>query len=362
MADTYLTLSPTPDGRNMIARSLYGDTITFTKIVIGNGTPADPDNVTELANPLLEIQLTAAEPSEDEDYMLLTGYVTSSDIEASFYGYEIGVIAEDSDENEHLFGYRYNAQDVDYYPDASSGRALELTITVVVQLGNAQNVTAILIEGDTYATKAEFDAHTNSNENPHHVTKTQVGLGDVPNVATNDQEPTYSAAATLSALVSGEKLSVAFGKIAKAVSALISHLTATNPHNTTAADIGAAPASHTHSAADINSGTLSAARGGTGSNTLYGSDLAKVRTATLTSNGWSGSVPYTQAVTVTGITANDAPIISAGAPATMNAANYATLIKNFAMIDRAVTAANKITFYCYRKKPTANIPLYIKGV
>ena len=362
MADTYLTLSPTPDGRNMIARSLYGDTITFTKIVIGNGTPADPDNVTELANPLLEIQLTAAEPSEDEDYMLLTGYVTSSDIEASFYGYEIGVIAEDSDENEHLFGYRYNAQDVDYYPDASSGRALELTITVVVQLGNAQNVTAILIEGDTYATKAEFDAHTNSNENPHHVTKTQVGLGNVPNVATNDQEPTYTLPAKLAELVSGETLSAAMGKIAKAVSALITHLSAKNPHNTTAADVGAAAASHTHSAADINSGTLSAARGGTGSNTLYGSDLAKVRTATLTSNGWSGSVPYTQAVTVTGITANDAPIISAGAPATMNAANYATLIKNFAMIDRAVTAANKITFYCYRKKPTANIPLYIKGV
>ena len=43
MADTYLTLSPTPDGRNMIARSLYGDTITFTKIVIGNGEPVAGD-------------------------------------------------------------------------------------------------------------------------------------------------------------------------------------------------------------------------------------------------------------------------------------------------------------------------------
>ena len=54
--------------------------------------------------------------------------------------------------------------------------------------------------------------------------KSEVGLSNVPNVATNDQTPTYSASSSLSALSSGEKLSVAFGKIAKAVSTLISHI------------------------------------------------------------------------------------------------------------------------------------------
>ena len=43
-------------------------------------------------------------------------------------------------------------------------------------------------------------------------------------ISENNQPPTYTEASSLSALTSGEKLSVAFGKIAKAVSTLISHI------------------------------------------------------------------------------------------------------------------------------------------
>ena len=43
-------------------------------------------------------------------------------------------------------------------------------------------------------------------------------------ISENNQPPNYTVASSLSALTSGEKLSVAFGKIAKAVSTLISHI------------------------------------------------------------------------------------------------------------------------------------------
>lgn len=43
-------------------------------------------------------------------------------------------------------------------------------------------------------------------------------------ISKNNQPPTYTEASSLSALTSGEKLTVAFGKIAKAVSTLISHI------------------------------------------------------------------------------------------------------------------------------------------
>lgn len=66
--------------------------------------------------------------------------------------------------------------------------------------------------------------HLADYENPHKTTKSQVGLGNVPNVTTNDQTPTYEEANTLTKLTSGEKLSTAFGKISKAVSSLISHI------------------------------------------------------------------------------------------------------------------------------------------
>jgi len=113
--------------------------------------------------------------------------------------------------------------------------------------------------------QSNIDAHLEDTANPHGVTKSQVGLGNVPNVATNDQTPTYTAASSLTALSSGEKMSVAFGKVSKAVSDLISHIAnKSNPHGVTAAQVGAALSSHNHAAGDITSGTLPVARGGTG--------------------------------------------------------------------------------------------------
>lgn len=150
----------------------------------------------------------------------------------------------------------------------------------------------------------DADAHAARTDNPHSVTKTQVGLGSVPNVSTNNQTPTYTAASSLTALVSGEKLGTAFGKLAKAVSDLISHIGNSAIHftaaertklsgietgaevnsitgvkgnaessyrtgnvNLTPANIGAAAASHTHGTGDITSGVLPIARGGTGQTT-----------------------------------------------------------------------------------------------
>ena len=85
-----------------------------------------------------------------------------------------------------------------------------------------------------------INSHLSNKNNPHTVTAEQVGLGNVPNVATNDQTPTYTVASSNTALSSGEKLSVAFGKIAKAINSLISHLSnRSNPHGVTVAQVGA---------------------------------------------------------------------------------------------------------------------------
>lgn len=91
-----------------------------------------------------------------------------------------------------------------------------------------------------------IENHSGDVANPHRVTKEQVGLGNVPNVNTNNQTPTYTVASAIAALKSGEKMSVAFGKIAKAVADLISHLAnKSNPHGVTAAQAGAVPTTRT---------------------------------------------------------------------------------------------------------------------
>ena len=72
--------------------------------------------------------------------------------------------------------------------------------------------------------------------------KADVGLDNVPNVSTNNQTPTYTEATPLAKLTSGEILSAAMGKIAKAITDLISHIgNKNNPHGVTAAQAEALP-------------------------------------------------------------------------------------------------------------------------
>jgi hypothetical protein len=113
-----------------------------------------------------------------------------------------------------------------------------------------------------------LDSHKTNKSNPHGVTKSQVGLGNVPNVATNDQTPTFTQASTLENVASGEKMSVLFGKIMKAISSLISHLSnKSNPHGVTASQAGAVP-----TARKVNNKALSA------DITLSASDVSAVPT------------------------------------------------------------------------------------
>lgn len=104
------------------------------------------------------------------------------------------------------------------------------------------------------ADEEDLQTHVANKSNPHGVTKSQVGLGNVPNVATNDQTPTYTEASANVALTSGEKLSVAFGKIAKAIKSLIAHIADTTSHVTSTEKNtwnGKANASHSHSKSEI---------------------------------------------------------------------------------------------------------------
>lgn len=63
--------------------------------------------------------------------------------------------------------------------------------------------------------KTAYDHSQLTSGNPHNVSKSDVGLGNVPNVSTNDQTPTFTQASTRNNIASGEKLSVILGKIQK---------------------------------------------------------------------------------------------------------------------------------------------------
>jgi len=260
-----MTPNLTAAGKNLLLRALTGETINFTKIQLGNGAPQEAKAATGLSNPVITLPISNMEVGDE--YVTLTGSFTNSAITDGFHITEAGFFAEDPDNESAEILYAIGNEDestADYVP-SNTNRILEMQFDALIFVGDAENVAAAINSSLVYASAADFNAHTGNTSNPHSVTKTQVGLGNVPNVATNDQTPTYDQASTFATLTSGEKISTAFGKIKLAITNLINHINnRSNPHGVTAAQAGAAAQSHTHSTVDINAGVLSPLRGGTG--------------------------------------------------------------------------------------------------
>lgn len=88
--------------------------------------------------------------------------------------------------------------------------------------------------------------------------------------------------------------------------------------------------------------------------------VSQTFTATIIAAGWTGdAAPYTNEVTVTGLTADDNPFVDMIASSTFETAE--TEIEAFANIYRMVTAENKLTVYA-AEKPTVDIAIQIKVV
>lgn len=327
--------------------------------------------------------------------------------------------------------------------------------------------------------------HIGNKSNPHGVTKAQVGLGSVPNVATNDQTPTFTQASALGNLSSGEKLTISLGKIMKAIADFIAHkedavlhittaertnwndanskkhahsnksvidgitqalvdkwnsaLTALPAHTHTKSQITDMPTkvsqftndagyitqadvdasqSHTHSnktvldkitqslldtwngkagtsvATQAANGLMSAADKkkldgvAAGANNYvhpsahpasmitqdathrFTSDTEKngwnkflfSAAITVPASGWSAEVPYTQTVSVSGLTSAMDVMLTlniTGSPTTDQVKVWKAAL---GMIDVGTTADGSVSFTCYSKKPAVDLPLYIKSV
>lgn len=88
-------------------------------------------------------------------------------------------------------------------------------------------------------------------------------------------------------------------------------------------------------------------------------DSKHFTTTSTLSEMWIGSeAPYTQTIDVEGILDTDNPHIS---PVYSSTANTALLqIESWSLVNKAVTSANTITFYCFNDKPITAIPIQIE--
>lgn len=245
----------TKKGKNLLLRAISGEKIIFTRFKIGNGEISDADTPTEFSdiiNPLVSFGITEIE-NNGNGFVSVEGHFDNTIIKSDFRWRELGLYAkgEAPNDNEILYAYINKGDNAGVLKANNSTAISEQSVKFIIAVGDAEKVTAVISDSVLYISKTEFEEHLNA-ENPHGVTKEQVGLGNVPNVSTNDQTPTYKNVEVVSEPISGEKMSTAFQKIRAAISALIKHLSnTTNPHTVTTGQIGAAESEHTHAISDV---------------------------------------------------------------------------------------------------------------
>lgn len=283
------SLTLTDAGRSIIIKAMNGGSIQFTKVMLGNGEA--PDNIkaaVELTNRVADVPIT--EITQGDGCVMLDAAHSNVELEAGFYAREIGIFANDEDLGEVMYAYANAGTDAAYIPAFSDATTVKTTFRFVVAVGDAENVTAVISEYIGMVTKEEFKSHTENKRNPHGVTAADVGLGNVPNVAPQNMQPTFGLndIDTVQNFASGEKLGTILQKIHNAIEKLITHLKADNPHSITLAKLKAAAEKHNHAASDINSGVLGVQRGGTGCTSL--ADLATSLAGQMGSAAFGGTV------------------------------------------------------------------------
>ena len=197
----------------MVVAALNGDSITFTRAVIGNATtaPANPTQLSDVVSPMVTASFTAI--TEGDNFVTLAAVFDNLEVETGAYASELGLYAKDENDNEHLYAYTYVGENADYIPAHDSGRTVQIQMTIVVAVGDAEDVDAVLVDAAAYATREEFEAHINDQNNPHNVTKEQVGLGLVENNYFVDNDIVVDELATAANVATGDTLRQAMSKI-----------------------------------------------------------------------------------------------------------------------------------------------------
>ena len=228
-------------GIELLKNALSGGTITVTAIKSGAGKVDVSALKSQTAVSSIKQSGTVQGVTKTNETIKIGVLFSNAGLSAGYSMTQLGVYAKGSTGSEVLFAISQSTTGKEV-PAESAMPSWSLVHNFYIKLNNDVKMTAT-VDPEGYVTfetmQTALNTHTGNKSNPHSVTKSQVGLGNVPNVATNDQTPTYSDTTTLVTLSSGEKISIAFAKIKLAITTLINHLAnKSNPHGVTKSQVG----------------------------------------------------------------------------------------------------------------------------
>ena len=228
-------------GIELLKNALSGGTITVTAIKSGAGKVDVSALKSQTAVSSIKQSGTVQGVTKTNETIKIGVLFSNAGLSAGYSMTQLGIYAKGSTGSEVLFAISQSTTGKEV-PAESAMPSWSLVHNFYIKLNNDVTMTAT-VDPEGYVTfetmQTALNTHTGNKSNPHSVTKSQVGLGNVLNVATNDQTPTYSDTTTLVTLSSGEKISIAFAKIKLAITTLINHLAnKSNPHGVTKSQVG----------------------------------------------------------------------------------------------------------------------------
>lgn len=306
-------------GSNLVAQVLTGGTITFTRVVLGNGDmppTQTPETMTDVISPKLEGSITKASVTDQHTAVIGTR-ISNDELTESFEWKELGIYAKGSDGAEVLYSYGYTPSGQEIPAYGADTDLIEELVDLVTYVGDAAMVDAVfdysiippverIAESDIEAMWGEDEVDPTTGKSAQYLDRPGLSqlvhdiaeaIADAgPNIAADEVTVTMTAGGVLSIKASGvgtaqladasvttQKLadkSVTAAKLAdgavgteqladgsvtaeKLADGAIT-IDQIDTSTVTPSAIGAAAAEHVHDAADVTSGTLPVARGGTG--------------------------------------------------------------------------------------------------
>ena len=146
----------TEKGRELLAKGLAGETITFTKMATGDGTSLTSERErTALVNqittlPILNINVKRNGTCE------INALLTNKSVTTGFYIKELGIFAHGNDNVEILYAYNISTSP-DFVPPFSANNVVEIEYVDTIIVDQVTNVTAVIDPSITYITKKYAD-------------------------------------------------------------------------------------------------------------------------------------------------------------------------------------------------------------
>jgi len=193
-------------GQNLIAKVSSRELpLKFTSVKMGSGALGSRTVIalTALIESKLSLDIAETPKRSGTGRWNVTAVYNNSMIQTGFYFREWGIFAQDPDsQGEVLVFYANSGDSADFIPafdgtGSTTASYIEERLICAVAVGNA-TVTAVL-SSEQYASYDDLQDHIADANNPHKVTKAQVGLGSVDNTSDVDKPVSTAQAAAIAA-------------------------------------------------------------------------------------------------------------------------------------------------------------------